>query len=477
MSPVELAVQVRLTNRRLTDLGNAELLVAEHGDDLRHVPGLGWHAYDGRRWRRDDDGEVRRRAKATVRAMYTGAGQVDDVEERKRLVGHATASESERRLEAMVKLAATEREVIARADDLDRMPMVLNVENGTIELTTGELRPHQRDDLLTKLAPVRYDPEARDARWENFLASVCGGDQEVATFLARAVGYTLTGRTDEEVLFFAHGPAATGKSTFLEAIKATLGDYAATADFEAFIAGPANGGCRSDLARLAGRRLAIGVEVDDGQRLAEGLLKQLTGGDTVTARFMYRDFFEYRPQFKLWLAANHRPRVSADDEAIWRRIIQIPFTNEIPLDRRDPALKRGLAERREAGAAILAWAVDGCLDWQRNGLGVPDRVRAYTAEYRAENDGIGEWLGECCALDPGSSTPASELRASYETWCNDNGEKPAATKTFAKVLRARGCEPRKGSGGRRQWHGVKLDPSGGKPEGGITGGSARDSAS
>jgi len=281
----------------------------------------------------------------------------------------------------------------------------------------------------------------------------------MAAFLQRAVGYTLTGSTAEEVLFFAHGPAATGKSTFLEALKATLGEYARTADFEAFLARRGDGGVRSDLARLAGARLVLGVEVEDGKRLAEGLLKQLTGGDTVTARFMYQDFFEYRPAFKLWLGANHRPRVSASDEAIWRRIIQVPFLEVVPPDRRDPALKRALTTDPDARSAILAWAVQGCFAWHRDGLNVPASVVDYTAEYRAENDPLAIWLDDTCELRPDATATAAELRKSYEDWAGREGDRPIGSRKFADALKARGCHNNdRGTGGVRIWRGICLTP-------------------
>jgi len=453
----DLRERIAVQRRRdlpLTDVGNSERLVADHANEIRYVPAVGWHVWDGRRWRPDDDGEVMRRMKTTTGTMREEAAKVgQDGDE---LWKHANRSESRPRLEAALALAQTDTAVIAHVASLDADPHLLNVENGTIDLHTGELRPHRPEDLLTKLAAVHYDPNAVSPSWERLLSDATGGDESLLAFLPRAFGYTLTGDTGEEVLFFAHGPAATGKSTVLEAIKATLGEYAATADFETFLARQGDAGTRSDIARLAGRRLVIGTEVDDGKRLAEGLLKQLTGGDTVTARYMYRDYFEFRPQFKLWLAANHRPRVNAQDEAMWRRIIQIPFTHVVPPERRDPGLKRKLTTDATARSAILAWAVRGCLAWQTHGLAVPDAVRNYTDEYRAENDPIANWLTDHCRLDDDASTAAGDLRASYDHWATTNGDKPVGSKTFADTLRGHGCTNSRGAQGKRQWHGIAL---------------------
>ncbi|MGI8594541.1 MAG: DNA primase family protein [Solirubrobacteraceae bacterium] len=438
-----------------TDYGNAERLVSAHGADLRYARGLGWLAWDGRRWRRDVDGDVERRAKATVRAMYAEAGDLEDEADRKATATWARKSEGAARIVAMIALARTEAAVVINPAVLDAAPFLLNVKNGTLDLQSGELREHHREDLLTKLAPVAWVPGARDRAWERFLAHTTGGDGDLATFLQRAAGYTLTGDTGEEVLFFAHGPTATGKSTLLEALGATLGEYAVTADFDTFLARRGDPGVRTDIARLAGARLVASLEVEDGKHLAEGLLKQLTGGDTVTARFLYSNAFEFAPAFKLWLAANGRPRVSADDAAIWRRIVQVPFVETVPAAERDPGLKRHLKDDPGARSAILAWALEGALAWQQHGLGVPERVRDYTADYRRENDPLAEWLEERCCEDPQAETPAAELRRSYEAWAEENGERPVSARGLGLQLAAHGFEKRS-TGSRRTWRGVGL---------------------
>jgi putative DNA primase/helicase len=437
-----------------TDYWNAERLVSLHGADLRYAAGVGWLAWDGRRWKRDTDGEPIRRAKRTVRAMYAEAADLDD-HDRKLLVKHATTSESEARLRAMVKLAETERAVIVAANELDADGWIFNAANGSIDLRTGELREHRREDLLTRITSVAYQPEARSDLWDSFLAKTTGADDELASFLRRAVGYSLTGHTSEEVLFFAHGPSATGKSSMLEAVRSVLGEYAATADFETFLKRRGDAGIRNDVARLAGARFVVSIEVDDGKSLAQGLLKLLTGGDTVTARFLYSESFEFQPRFKLWLAANDRPRVNADDAAMWRRIIQLPFVHVIPEAERDDRVKLSLRTDPDVQAAILAWAVQGCLDWQDGGLRIPQVVRDYTAEYRAENDPLRDFLADACELDPAAWISTKDLRHAYETWAETNGEKPLDVKKFSAALTAKGCVKNKRNQ-VRGWEGVNA---------------------
>jgi putative DNA primase/helicase len=441
---------------RQSDYGNAERLSDACSGLLRFCPGVGWLGWDEGRWRRDTNGAAMRLMKGTIRRIYSEARLIEDPDARKALVGFALRSEAESRLRAALKLAETERKLVVDAEELDADPWLLTVLNGTLDLRTGELRRHAPDDLITKLARVAYDPAARSQLWEEFLVRITGRDEEVAVFLQRAVGYSLTGDTREEKLFFAHGPAASGKSTFLEAIRGVLGDYAATADFDTFLKRQHGGGVRNDIARLAGTRMVVGVEVDQGRELAEGVVKQLTGGDKVTARFLYREAFEFTPRFKLWLAANDRPPVRADDDGMWRRIIQVPFTQAIPEGERDPTMKQRLREDPTAQSAILAWALAGCLSWQRDGLAIPTRVRAYTDEYRSENDPVASFLRDACTIDTAEATPRSAMRSAYQQWAFVNGEPALTPKELVAALRRHGVHERGKVGGERAWQGVAL---------------------
>jgi putative DNA primase/helicase len=446
---------------KLSDYGNAERLVVRHGADLRFCHQLKkWLVWSGDRWREDATAEVTRRAKETVRAMYGEAAGIPDPKERESFVKFVLRSEAEARIAAMIALAESERGIPVMQEELDADPFLFNCANGTLDLHTGRLREHRREDLITKLSPVIFDMQARSDMWELFLRDATGGDAELEKFLQRAAGYSLTGDTREEVLFFIHGPQAAGKSTFMETIKAALGDYARTSDFEAFLSRRDVGSPRNDIARLVGARFVASIEVDEGKKLAEGLVKVLTGGDTVAVRFLHKEFFEFRPAFKLWLAANHAPRVRDDDEAMWRRILRVPFVHTIPKAQRDPKIKAQLRDAATAGSAVLAWMLRGCLDWQRDGLRVPQAVEEATQEYRESQDPLKDFIAECCVLMPGAWTPTADLRAEYERWTKERGERhPLVGNAFTARLKAHGCAPKVRSN-VRGWLGVGL--AGGK---------------
>jgi len=402
---------------RLTDLGNAERLVARYGAHIRYVPQWGWLVWDGRRWARDEgECEVRRLAAQTIRQIYAEAARLEDKEERKALVQHARRSEARPRLEAMVKLA--EPKVAAKPSAFDRDPWLLNVENGIIDLKTGRLSPHRSENFITRLAPIRFDSQASAPTWGRFLHEVFERREALICFLQKAMGYSLTGLTDEQVLFILYGVGANGKSTLLRAFRAVLGDYALQTPAETLLV-KRDGHIPNDLARLKGARLVTAVETEDGRQVAEVLVKQMTGGDPVTARFLHREFFEFVPEFKLFVAANHKPRIRGTDHAIWRRVRLVPFnvvfTNP---DRTLP--NRLLAEL----PGILAWAVEGCRLWQAEGLGLPEEVRVATDTYRQEQDVVGQFIEERCVAAPNAQIKFSDLYDDYVTWCQRNGEEP-----------------------------------------------------
>jgi putative DNA primase/helicase len=356
----------------------------------------------------------------------------------------------------MLEQAQSEPGIPIMQKQLDANPYLFNVANGTINLRTGELHPHDPHDLITRMSPVEYDPNATSELWEDFISWVTNDKQDFADYLQKAVGYSLTGDTGEEKLFMLLGAEATGKSTFAESIKAMLGDYAKTADFESFLQRSFTGGIRNDIASLAGARFVVSIEVDEGAKLAEGLVKTITGGDTISARFLHQEFFEFVPQFKLWLAANDAPKVNADDGAMWRRIVRLPFERIIPKERRDPGVKAMLRDPGISGPAILAWAVKGCLAWQVGGLGEPDVITKATAAYRIEQDPLNDFIEDTCNVKAEAWVSSGNLRKMYNDWCVKSGEKPINDHDMAKLLTARGFEKTRNYANGRGWQGIGL---------------------
>lgn len=442
----------------LTDLGNAERLVQMHGHNLRYChPWNRWFGWDRVRWREDDTGAVIRLAKSTVRSIYREAADTDDDAVRKDLAKHARASEARSRIDAMIDLASSETGIPVLPDELDTDHWLLNVQNGTVDLRTGELRGHQREDLITRVLPVEYDPEASAPAFLSFLERIFAGNLELIAFVRRVAGYILTGDTSEQCIFIFHGTGANGKSTLIKILIDLLGEYASQTSTDTLLA-KRNDTVPNDIAALRGARLVAATETEDGRRLAESLVKQLTGGDRIAARFMRAEWFEFVPTFKIIMATNHKPVIRGTDHAIWRRIRLVPFDVTIPDDQQDRRLPEKLQEELPG---ILAWAVQGCLEWQREGLGVPDVVVQATNEYRSDMDVLGGWINDRCVISPEMATPAKELYASYTSWCDENGEHAMAQQALGRRLKERGFEQVK-TKHARMWQGLglKADKSG-----------------
>lgn len=436
-----------------TDLGNARRLVAQHGADLRYChPWKGWRVFDGRRWAPDSTGEVMRLAKATALRIYEEAKACKDEKQKLALAQHAARTEGERKLVAMMSLAQSEPGVPVVPGQLDTDPWLLNVLNGTLDLRTGELRPHRREDLLTKLAPVAYNPETSCPTREAFLARLFGETSDVTAYLQRFCGYCLTGSTQEHVLNIAYGPGANGKTTFARTVRAVLGEYAAVTSAETFLLRRGDS-IPNDLAALRGARLVVASEIESGRRLAESLVKAASGGDPLSARHLFCEWFEFEPQFKLLMMTNHRPVIRGTDHAIWRRIRLVPFTTVIPPDEQDPRLPEKLLSELPG---ILAWAVRGCRAWQAEGLGLPEAVRGATDAYRAEQDTLAAFLEECIVQEEGARVMASALYQVYRDWCDQARERPDSKKTLGLLLAEHGFHSVRGHGGSRAWEGLRL---------------------
>jgi putative DNA primase/helicase len=435
-----------------TDIGNGERFADHHREKVRFChPQKKWFFWNSKRWQPDDEGLVNRLAKKTARSIYSEAMRENDSDKRKELAKWAAGSESAYRQRAMVEMAKSESGVPVLPAELDQDKWLLNVNNGTLNLKTGELQSHRKEDLITKLIPINYNPDAWCPKWIDFLDLVMKGNQRLIDYLWRSAGYTLTGDAGEQCLFVFYGIGRNGKSTYLNVKQTILNDYALQTDFNSFAVKKGEG-IRNDIARMKKSRLVVAIETSDGKRMDETVIKQLTGGDRVTARHLYEEFFEYRPEFKIFLATNYKPEIYGQDLAIWRRIRLIPFTVTIPEEKRINNYESVLLEEKEG---ILNWMVSGCREWLEKELNEPEEVKAATKTYRSEMDILEDFIATKCFIRDGERTVHKDLYAAYQGWCEENGESPIKTRTFAKKLQGRGFEFTKPKN-LKTWHDIGL---------------------
>jgi putative DNA primase/helicase len=423
-----------------TDLGNAERLRFRHGKSIRFSKAMDrWFIWDGRRFRPDERLEIHGRAAETVRSIYREAAKESDSDRRNKIVQHAVKSESRGAISAMVDLARHMAPIAITPEQLDTDPWLFNCQNGTLDLRTRKIREHRREDLITKLAPVPYFPNTKCPRWLEFLHTIMDGNENLIRFLQRAVGYCLTGDTSERVLFFPYGQGRNGKSTFLETIHRLTGDYGMKTPRETLMHSGKEAGIPNDIARLAGARYVYASETKEGGRLNEEQVKNLTGEQTLTARFLYAEIFEFRRQFKLWLASNHKPIIRGADHGIWDRMKLIPFTVRIPEDKVIARTELDTRFTREL-PGILTWAVEGCRDYLEHGLGTPAEVEQATSSYQAEMDVLSQFLEECCEQRQHHEIRASLLYRAYVQWVRSRGEFEMTQTAFGTRLSERGFE-------------------------------------
>ncbi len=410
-------------------------MVGAHKENIRYChPWRRWLVWDNKRWRIDDTAAIKRYAKKTVRSIYTEGAALTDTKARLSIVKHAMKSESEHCINAMVNLASSEELVPILPNQLDIDPWLFNCENGIINLQTKELQEHTREDLITNLAQVSFNPEAKCPKWVEFLNKIMDHNESLIGLLKRMGGYCLTGKVSEQKLFFAYGPTMTGKSTFLKTLQGILGDYAIKTTSELLLTKPI-GAHTTDVTDLKGKRLAITIEIQEGRRMAESLIKELTGGDTIRARRMRQDNEEWEPTHKIILAANHKPIVHETTAAYWRRLCLIPFNTPIPESERINDFYEILLTERDG---ILNWLLEGCQDWQNQGLAEPAEVIEATKAYRNEMDILGDFLEDCCVIGQGNMVKNKELRSKYLEWCDDNKEKPISLRGFSLRLEEKG---------------------------------------
>lgn len=457
----EVNAQTEQTGQRLysfDDTGNAQRFVDLFGDKVRYCyTDKRWLWYDGRKWCTDMTGAVKRLADKAVACMsaelkvYEQTDADEGTDMAKVFEKHMKSSRSNKSKNAM--LNEVMHHVPILPSQLDRYKAALNTPGGVIDLKSGALAPHDPKNYFTKITAVEYSENADCPRWTAFLDDIFGGDKDLIRYVQKAVGYSLTGATSEQCAFFLYGTGRNGKSTFIDIIRDIFGDYAANIQPETImVRSNQSTAINSDIARLKGARLVTSVEPNEGVRINEGLLKQLTGDDTVTARKLYGDEFEFKPEFKLWMATNHKPVIRGTDTGIWRRIHMIPFTVQIPEEKIDRRLKYKLSAEL---TGIFRWAVEGCLLWQKEGLKMPRAVLEEVREYRREMDVISAFVEDKCTVGKGLSVKSSQLFAAYLNWAEQNNEYRMSSTKFGMEL-AKRFEKVKGRG-CNYYSGITLD--------------------
>ena len=413
------------------DTGNSQRFVDLYGDKFRfdHTAN-GWLYWDKTRWKYDNGGAIDRAINCSVERMgdelafYQENGTEDAFQKH---IKYSRSHKGKTACEAECRPLLP-----VNPKQLDRHKFAFNTLSGEVSLKNGKIFPHKQEDFITKISPYEISETADCPIWEKFLDEIFLGDKDLIRFVKKSVGYSLTGSMDEQCLFFLYGDGCNGKSTFLNAVSDILGEYSMNVQPSTLMLKQSNsGGASPDIARLRGARFVTSAEPNEGQRLDEGLIKQLTGGDKITTRPLYGKEFEYFPEFKLWIATNHRPIIRGVDKGIWRRIRIIPFFANIPEERID----RRLGDKLKAEyPAILRWAVDGCLLWQSEGLTPPKAVTECVDEYRREMDGVSAFIQDRCVLGDDKYVKASELYAEYESWCDDGNEYKLTNRKFCMEI-------------------------------------------
>jgi putative DNA primase/helicase len=436
-----------------SDLGNAERLVDRYGVDLRFCNEFNkWFVWDGTRWIEDNSRAVQRMAHETIRKLKERVKELpNDEENRKQAEAWARTSENRSRVDAMIEMAKSLEGIPAMAEDFDNCPYLINFRNGTLDVRTGEFREHRREDMITMMVPVDYQHDAQAPRFKEFLNTTFQGDIEIIEYLQKAFGYALTGDVSEDKVHVFYGGGRNGKSTLINTILAAFGDYGKVTPAETLME-QRGGGVPNDIARLKGARFVAASETARNRRLDAAKIKQMSGGDRQVARFMRGEFFEFTPQYKIFLVTNHKPKVDAQDDAIWRRLVLVPFEYKIPEDQLDKHLEEKLLQELPG---ILAWVIEGAIKWYKEGLNPPDSVRLATNEYRDEMDIVRKFIKECCQTGPDFKAKASDLYANFKSWAEENEEDVMNIKEFAQTMGDNGFTKKRTKNGN-VWVGLEL---------------------
>jgi len=420
-----------------SDIANAARLHARHGENLRFTVARGWFAWDGKRWAPDEKlVRIQAMAKETAKAIF---GEIESAADRNQMFKHAKQSQSKKAIDAMIWLARSEPGILITINDLDANGWLLNLSNGTLDLKSGERRPHAREDLISNLVDIEHDPHAEADLWDAFLWRVTDRNEDLYAYLRRFVGYLLVGDVSDHSLHFLYGLGSNGKSVFCEVLMRLLGEYAISVSPDLIML-KRFGGIPNDVARLRGVRAALMNETSQGGRFDEAKLKELTGGDTLSARFLHQEFFDFHPTHRIIIRGNHKPAINGTDEGIWRRLRLVPFTVTIPEDERDQLLLQKLTLELPG---ILNWALQGCREWQEHGLKPPAIVSEAVRAYREESDTLGRFISECCEVRQLAQVKSSILFKAYQEFAEAAGERWIPSKDFADEMQRRGFKWKK----------------------------------
>lgn len=438
-----------------TDLGNSIRLHESLKDKIKFVPYFNkWLVWRGTHWQEETDYEVVQLAKSMVLGLYETIADIQNDDARKEFARWVVTSESQGKLDAMVTLLKSQDGVLLDYRKLDQHPMLLPVRNGMVNLKTGQLEPASPDHLMTKFVDVDYDPDAQCPLWEAFLLRIMGGNKEMVEYLQRLIGHALTGDAGGKYFVFLWGPKGdNGKSTMVETILRLLGDYGMKSPTNMITEKRYSDGVPNDIARLRGVRFTVTNEISEGMTFADSVIKDLTGNDTLSARYMRGEWFDFRPSHKLWIYGNHKPVITGTDNGIWNRVKLVEFDVVIPKEEQDPNFQDKLAEELPG---ILVWAVRGELDRQAHGLQVPTSVDKATLVYRGESDVVRVWVEEQCEVDPSYKELQKVLYTDYLAWCKESGTKAVSRTFFGDHLDRLGYEMRTGHGNQNYRRGLKL---------------------
>ena len=437
---------------QFTDTTNAYRMLTEHGKDIRYNQlWKKWIVWNGKQWELDDGYLIHDKGLKIVRGIYNELLKTADWKERIEIEKYAMQSEAVRRRKALIEAASWIPELNIKTDQLDINDWLLNVGNGTVDLQKGVFREHRQEDYITKIANVNFDANADCPVWKKFIMEIMNYNNELIKYIQTAVGWAVTGDTSEQSMFILYGTGANGKSTFLNTIMNLLGDYSVATPTETFM--KRNGEqIGNDIARLRGTRFVTTTEAEQGRRLSEPLIKQITGNDRMTARFLYGEFFNFVPTFKIFMASNHKPVIKGTDYGIWRRIKLIPFTTRIPEDKQDKHLEKKLMLE---SSGILNWIIEGAVRWCNEGLNTPSIITAATDEYRGEMDVIGNFIKEQCIIKPEGSIKAREFFKCYQDWCVEHNEHAVSERFLGLRLKELGLTQKRNADGR-YWIGVQI---------------------